>query len=763
LRTARLLSFAALAGLLSCQCGPGEPPAEVDVLALVDPFIGTGGGGYAQAQAFVGASVPFGMVKPGPDSSGGPLGRAGFAHTSGYWYHDERIDGFSQLHFHGTGIEDYGNVLLMPTLGAGADKTSEDGYRQYFRHSLEAASPGYYTVILEETGIEAELTATAHAALHRYRYPATAAEPVVVVDLGHGLGRTGCLESSLRYDPDRRELSGRMLSAGRFTGDDHAFDVFVSATFEPAPVSVTLFRDHEVLGSEREAQGERVGAFVSLPPGVETAQVRVGISYIDVEAARANRDEVEGRDFDQVHEAARAAWRRELSRIEVEALHEDQARIFYTALYHSMLMPTQMSESDGRYVGLDRQVHDDGGRRYYSDFSMWDTYRTLHPLLTLLDPERAADLATTLLRMAEQHGALPRWPLAVNETGTMLGSPASVILADTVLRGGGRFDVAAGLDAMVADADGIPGRSIRGNIQDCLQLGYCPADRVGRGVANTLEYAWADFAIANLARRLGHEDVEARFRQRVGGYAGLWDDGEQFLRGRNSDGSWSQQPFDPEVWTDDFAEGNAWQYLWATPFDVGPFAALFGGVEPMLAKLDSFFELSEATPSPVLVEPFVGYDTYYWHGNEPDIHAAYMYALAGQPWRGERWINWVRRSKYDATPDGLNGNDDAGTLSSWYVFSALGLYPLAGSDLYIIGTPLFPRAVLQLEHGELIIEAAAVDADNIHIQAARLNGRALQRPWLRHDEMITGGLLELEMGSSPSRWSEGEPLAPGSP
>ncbi len=759
-----LFLLAALGALGSCQCEPEpEPPAPANVLDLVDPFIGTGGGGYGQPQAFVGATLPFGMVKPGPDSSGPLMGRTGFVHTAGYWYHDDRIDGFSQLHFHGTGAEDYGNVLLMPTLGADASKTREDGYRQYFRHSQESASPGYYAVTLEDTGIEAELTASTHAAMHRYTYPTDSAEPVVVMDLGHGLGRTGCLDSEVRYDASSGELSGRMLSAGRMTGEDRAFDVFFVASFEPAPASVTLFRDHQVLDSEVETLGERVGAFVHIGAGTRSLLVRIGMSYIDLAAARLNRAEVDGRDFDAVHEAAREAWRQQLARVEIEGGTEGEQRSFYTALYHSMMMPTQMSEADGRYVGLDRRVHDDGGRTFYSDFSMWDTYRTLHPLLNLLYPRRAADFAATLVRMAEQHGALPRWTLAVNETGTMLGSPASIILADTALRGVTDFDQASAYDAMVADADGVEGRSIRGNIDACLVNGYCPADLVGRGAANTLEYAWADFAIANLARALGHDADETRFRQRVGGYAGLWDSDTQFLRGRNADGSWSQDPFDAEVWVDDFAEGNAWQYLWTTPFDVGPFTDLFGGVEPMLTKLDRFFELSKVTPRPVLVEPFTGYDTYYWHGNEPDIHAAYMYALAGRPGRGDAWIDWVRRSKYDDSPDGLDGNDDAGTLSSWYVFSCLGLYPLAGSDLYIVGTPLFSRAVLHLADGDLIVEAPGAGGVNIHVQSVSLDGRNLDRPWLQHGEIAGGGTLRFEMGSTPSNWGASEPLDPFDP
>ncbi|MFH1808149.1 MAG: GH92 family glycosyl hydrolase [Pseudomonadota bacterium] len=753
-----LVVLLSLGAFGSCQCEPDPVPTLVDVVDLVDPFIGTGGGGYSQAQAFVGATLPFGMVKPGPDSSGPLLGSTGFAHTAGYWYHDDHIDGFSLLHFHGTGVEDYGNFLFMPTLGVDASKTSESGYRQFFRHSREQASPGYYQVQLEDLGVDVELTASLHAAVQRYSFAAGSVEPAVVVDLGHGLGRTGCVDSEVQWDASAAELSGRMRNAGRFTGEDRAFDVYLSARFEPAPVSVQLFRDGELLDGVASATGVRSGALVRFADGTRHVLVRAGVSYIDVQAARGNRAEVDGRSFDAVHEDARTRWRELLMRVEIEGGSDAEQRIFYTALYHSLLMPTTMSEADGRSVGLDRQVHDDAGFVYHSDFSMWDTYRTLHPLLGLLYPDKQRDLSRTLLAMAAQHGALPRWPLAVNETGTMLGSPASIILADSAARGVVDFDLPAALDAMVADADGVAGRSIRGGVAQCLAAGYCPADQVGRGVANTLEYAWADFAIANLARQLGDDGIEARFRSRVGGYAGLWDPTEQFLRGRNADGSWSQQPFDPEVWTEDFAEGNAWQYLWATPFDVPTFAALFGSVDAMLDKLDTFFELSEATPRPMLVEPFSGYDLYYWHGNEPDIHAAYLYALAGQPGRGARWIDWVRRSKYSDGPDGLDGNDDAGTLSSWYVFSALGLYPLAGSDVYVVGTPLFKRAVLHLAGGDLVIEAPAADATHLQVQGLGLHGQPQRTPYLRHADLAQGGSLQFTMGAGSSSWGEGEPL-----
>lgn len=746
----------------ACQSEPSlEPEGELAPIDWVDPFIGTGGGGYAQAQCFVGATRPFGMAKPGPDSSGPLLGRTGFAHSSGYWSLDDHIDGLSQLHLHGTGAEDFGNFLLMPSDAALSPGTREDGYKQWFRHSIETASPGYYAVHLEDADVDVELTASTHAAFHRYHFAADA-QPMLVVDFGHGLGRDGGPQSEIALVENGATLSGKMIAAGRFTGEERSYPVWVSAQISPPPSTAQLYVDGALIedglqGGAGQAQGIRSGAFLYFAEGTREVTVQLGMSYVDAEQAATNRAEIEGLSFDQVHQEARDVWSSMLDRVHVEGGRDDDKTIFYTALYHSMMMPTQMSEVGGFYRGLDRQVHQAEGFYYHSDFSMWDSYRTLHPLLNLIAPDKQQDLARSLLAMADQYGAPPRWPLAVNESGSMLGSPAAIILVESLLKGLD-LDAAEVLDVLVADADLLEGHSIRHDFAPCIELGFCPADEVGDSVSKTLEYAWADFAISALAKNQGETDLANRFAQRALGYRGLWDAQTQFLRGRNRDGTWAQEPFDPLEFSDDYTEGNAWQYLWAAPFDVVGLVEMFGGVEPMLSKLDDFFRLAKETPRPMPIEPFAGYDSYYWHGNEPDIHAAYLYALAGQPQRGFAQIDWVRRTKYGTGPDGLDGNDDAGTLSAWYVFSALGLYPLAGSDLYIVGTPLFPRAVLHLPTGDLEIVAPEVDAQHIYVKSLSLNGQALTRPFVHHADLLGGAVLRFEMSASPTTWGQGEVL-----
>ena len=717
------------------------------MLSLVDLFSGGGGAGFGQGQVFVGATVPFGMVKPGPDTTGPLLGDIGFAHTAGYWYPDDTIHGFSQLHLHGTGIEDYGNVLIMPVDGASDVKTNKRGYKQRFRHHTESASPGYYAVLLDSTGTRVELTASKHAALHRYGYADDTDVPGFIVDLGHGLGIDTTPDSEIVFDADRRTVRGWMVNAGRFTGERRSFKVYFSILVDAPMARWGVFEHGALKPGVASARGQAIGAFVELPKGTSQVELRVGMSFIDVAAAEANRQTIEGRTFESVLASAQQSWRAVLDRVSVEGGTDAEQRMFASALYRSYLLPSQLSESDGRYVGLDRAVHRAHGFDYLTDLSLWDTYRTVHPLFALLTPKAQRDVAQSLLVMATQHGALPRWPLGVNETGTMLGSPASIVLADTVLRGVGGIDPSTALDAMIADADGVEGRSIRGSIRHCLAAGYCPADRVGGSVARTLEYAWADFAISNVARHVANDTEADRFEQRSHMWTGHWDPQSQFLRGRMTDGSWSEATVDPFAWTDEFVEGNAWHYLWAVPFDIDLLQTQFGGAEPMLTKLDHFFNMSEQTPTPIVIEEgqFKGPDLYYWHGNEPDIHAAYMYALAGVPDRGAKWIDWVRRSKYSDAPDGLAGNDDAGTLSAWYVFSALGLYPLAGSDRYIVGTPLFDRATLRLDGGDLIITANNRTGGVQRVRKLTFNGTPVDTTTFTHAMIAGGGELVFEL------------------
>ena len=743
----RSICIGALLALAACGSSD-EAPTWADPLASVDPFIGTDGMGFNQGQTFVGPTLPFGMVKPGPDSGGFLTRKASsWAHTSGYWYADNQIEGFSQLHFSGTGIEDYGNFLFMPTDGMNGDKTDEGGYREKFSHDDEEASPGHYGVTFLESRIRVDLGATAHAAHHRYNFPDTVAAPAVLVDVGHGIGDYPALDGGVTVDAAAGTIEGWMLSAGRFTGEANAFPVHFSAKFSKPFATQGVWQGESFLPGTAQAEGTKIGAWVEFDsPG--KVEVQIGVSYIDLEQARVNRAELDDQSFEETRLASESAWKEHLGAIEILGGTKRQQRIFYTSLYHSALMPTQMSEGD-RYVGLDGEVHTESDFTYYSDMSMWDTYRTLHPLMSLLYPKRALDFAKTLLAMREDHGKMVRWPLATNETGTMVGTPASIILADTALRGVDGFDLAKALEVAVEDADGLEGVTTRPPA--CVEHGYCPSDEVGRATSLTLEYGWADFAIANLADAIGQPDIASDFRERAGAYKAHWDPEVGFFRGVNTTGSWAIQDFDSQLQSGDYVEGNAWHYLWAIPFDVIGGSELFGGRQAFVDRLTSFFETSRDTPTPVagiVTMP----DEYYWHGNEPDIHAAFLFALAGVPGLGGQWVDWVRETRYDDAPIGLAGNDDAGTLSAWYVFSSLGIYPLAGSDIYVLAPPIWNESILHLPGGDLRIVAKRAKASDLVLQRATLNGQELDNPWVTHSEIAAGGELVLEMSAEPSNW-----------
>lgn len=707
--------------------------------------------------------MPFGMVKVGPDTSG-DLAAIGFAHAAGYWYPDTFIQGFSHTHMEGTGVADYGNILFMPTVGMDVSKTNEIGYQSRFSHSTEAARPGYYAVTLEDSGIRVELTASERSAAHRYTFPA-GAPPVVLIDVCHTLGTGECRGARIDISPGDRDISGWMINKGDF---GPIFHVYFSAQFNRPIIEYSLWNKGELLpgqsGFEVLENGSDAGAYLGFEvTGATTVEAQVGLSYVSVEQARLNRErEIAGKSFEEIRAAAENAWSKIMGGIEATGGSERERTIFYTALYHSNLMPTLFTDVDGRYVGLDKQIHQADGFRYYTDFSLWDTYHTLHSLLTLLAPDRQREMVVTLVKMYEQHGNFPRWPLASSEAGTMVGTPADIVIAESYLKGIREFDSALAYEGMKKSA-GTDGP--RGGIKDCLAAGFCPADKMGGSVSLTLEYAYADYAIARMARALGLESDHATYLERSQTYRNQWDDDTQFFRPKTTSGSWADpDKFNPAgILQDHYVEGNAWQYLWLVPYDVSGFIQLFGSRDAMLRKLDTFFQSSVENPAAVIPlggTPYPMPDPYYWHGNEPDIHAAYMYTLAGRPDLAPRWIRWIMDTKYTDGPDGLPGNDDAGTLSAWYVFSAMGIYPLAGTDVYLIGSPVFGRSVLHLPDGNFVIEARNASPENLYIRSASLNGRPLREPWFRHADLASGGSLLLTMGSSPSSWGRTDPLVP---
>jgi predicted alpha-1,2-mannosidase len=772
-RTVFVLS---LSLLLACGSSDGDAPTdtssdlgpsdlgdvaqeEVEVTPVarvideVNLHIGTDNFGFAFGASYPGVTLPFGLIQPGPDTAGA-MGNAPILHTSGYFYQDEFIDGFSHGHVHGIGAADYGHVLMMPTLGMDASKTREKGYRSAFSHEEEELWPGYYAVRLADTDVRAELTATERAAMHRYTFH-PGDDAVVIVDLGHAAG--GVIDdAALTLDPEARRIEGWCILHGALSGRHGGIKTYVSITFEQAMEAYGTWTGEELHEGGATADvdfdeaGVRLGAWVAFDVSdAPVVQARVGMSFIDEAAARANAEaEIDHWDFDRVREGAEGAWEELLGAVAVEGGTPAQRTSFYTSLYHSYLMPQLFTDADGRYRGFDEEVRQADGFRFYSNFSLWDTYRTLHSLLVLLVPDVQRDMMVSLLKMYEQDGFLPRWPIGLGEGGSMVGESAFIVLADSLVKGVDDWDHELALEAMLQTSAPEPPKPPAARRRDCLDaylsLGYCPVDAQGGSTSKTMEYAYDDFAVAQLARAIGRDDVADDYAERATWYKNLWNPDTGFFQGRHSDGSFAE--LDPEVWEDYFVEGDAWHYLFFVPHDPDGLAEVFGGADALIERLDFFFESS--VPEQGLLFPGV----YYWHGNEPDLHTAWLYAELGRPDQAQRWSRWILDNKYHTGPSGLDGNDDCGTLSAWYVFTALGFYPVPARDYYLLGSPVFERATLRLPGGELVVRAEGASPEAIYVQSVTWDGEPLTQPRVAHAELASGGELVFVMGTEPSSW-----------
>jgi predicted alpha-1,2-mannosidase len=699
----------------------------------VDVFIGTGGPGYRVGSATPAATTPFGMVKLGPDTMA-ENSAVSALHCSGYYHDDTYIQGFSHLHMHGVGVADQGDVLVMPADGFDATWRDERDWRRAFSHDDERASPGRYEVKLAD-GIRAELTATPHAGLHRYTFPADT-DPVLIFDLEHVLGGRN-VGAEITIDAEAGVVSGYMTNSGSFSGGSSAYPVYFYARVEGGIDDFGTWDDAGHEAGRAAAAGIDLGAWIAVAPEMSMA---VGVSLVDVAAAAANlsAEIPEGRSFGEVADAARQAWIDALATFHVEGGDADGRTIFWTSVYHLLQMPTQYSDHDGRYVGFDRQVHEEGDHTWHSDLSMWDTYRTAHPAYALFYPDKNADFAQSLVRMREQGGAFPRWPIASWEGGSMLGDPASIVLADAVVKGNTDWDVDAAWPLLRAQAmgEGSTPYNARPDIATIERLRYYPSDVVGASVAWTLENAWADWSLAQYAEAIGQHADAAHFAWRALGYNQVFDPAVGFFHARRSDGTFDPE-FDEHGWADEYTEGNAWQYLWLAPWDPDGLAELLGGPETARARLEQFFQ--EAVTEGLVATPPFG----YWHGNEPDIHAAYLFAPWGDHDATARWVRWIEDERYFADPDGLNGNDDAGTLSAWYIFSALGFFPIAGTTEYILGIPRFPYARFRLGDGWFTVSATG---EGPSVSEVTLDGVAIEGPTLRHDRLVPGGHLAFTLG-----------------
>jgi len=745
------LLAAGLGGSLTRPAGAAGAKTS-DLCGYVDPFIGTGGHGHT----FPGATVPFGMVQLSPDTD-----VARWDACSGYHHDDTSIMGFSHTHLSGTGVGDMLDVLVVPATGPvrlqpGSLQSPEGGYRSRFDHSDERASPGYYRVLLKDSGVEAELTATARAGLHRYRF-GHGESGHLLIDLCHGAQDTDAEVQTKITDASLRVVGNNTLVGGRCVHQWADGRVIYFALQVSRPFAAVEFysNDRALPSGSVEARGARLKCALHFPDAsAAPLLVKVGISAVDIEGALHNlQSEIPAWDFEAVHSAARAAWEKELSRILIKGGTNADRRIFYTALYHATLAPTLFSDVDGRYRAMDSVVRQlPPGTNNYSTYSLWDTYRALHPLFTLIQRERTTDLVAGLVRMAEESPfGPPIWPLQGIETRCMIGWHSAVVLAEAYAKGFPGIDYARAWPVFRRRAFDNPSNGL-GEYQ---RLGFIPSDTVEEAVSKTLEYAYDDWAMATLAEAAGATDDAKILRERSRNYRNLFDRETGFMRPRSADRRW-MEPFDPRAmghtsrWKD-FTECNSWQATFLNQHDIPSYMEMFGGPAAFERKLDELFTTSSQLPAdaPPDIAGLVGQ---YAHGNEPSHHIAYLYAYCGAHHKTQSRVRMLLHTMHHAEPDGVAGNEDCGQMSAWYLMSALGLYAVDPvSARYVFGSPLFDRAQLQVAPGrELIIEARNNAPDHPYIQSVRWNGRPYSKAWISHAELAKGGHLVFELGPEPN-------------
>jgi predicted alpha-1,2-mannosidase len=729
-RTARACAVVVTLGVLLFV--PQVWSEENDPVDLVDPFIGTGGHGHT----YPGATRPFGMVQLSPDTR-----LEGWDGCSGYHDSDDVVYGFSHTHLSGTGVGDYGDILFMPVTGTplldngyGADPAT--GYASRFFKRRERAGAGWYSVALADYGILVELTATKRTGFHRYHYPA--GRPAhVIVDLTH---RDEVVESAIRVVGDDT-IEGFRRSTGWARDQVVHFVAQFSKPFDRAALA-----NHDViLPGVTFVEGRSVKGVLAFGDAGGELLVKVGISAVDVEGARRNlMAESPGWEFDAVREAARESWNAALRRIEIHGGTDEHRIIFNTALYHSLLAPNLFSDVDGRYRGIDRRIHHADGRQQYTVFSLWDTFRATHPLFTLIEPQRTREFIETMLSIYEQGGRLPVWELAANETDTMIGYHSVSVIADAWLKGIRDFDELQALTAMVDGAS----RDHFG-LEAYKRQGFIGSEDDGESVSKTLEYAYDDWCIARMAEEVDREAIAGEFYRRSQAWRHLLDPQTGFMRPRRNQ-QWLE-PFDPRRVDNNYTEANAWQYSFFVPHDVEGLIETLGGEERFVERLDELFTADNRTTGRDQAD-ITGLIGQYAHGNEPSHHMAWLYHYAGRPDKSSEMVHRIIDTLYAADPDGLSGNEDCGQMSSWFVFAALGLYPVApcSPDYLLIG-PVFDRSVLNLESGrrfEIRVDRTA--AADRYITAATLNGEPLSRSYLKHGEIASGGELQLVLGPRPN-------------
>lgn len=726
----------------------------------VNPFIGTDYHGHT----FPGASLPGGMVQLGPDTD-----IHGWDWSSGYHYSDSSVMGFSHLHRSGMGAGDWGDILIMPTTGElkvvpGSKSNPGEGYRSGFSHKEEVASPGYYAVELKDYDIKAELTVTPRAGFHKYTFPKSGSSHILI-DLKHGIGDS-CTASKVRI-VNNTEIEGFRSSTGFVKNQN----VYFCAQFNKPFGSSGTWSEMDIKPGSMEESGSQIGAFVNYATmSDETIEVKVGISYTSIDEARLNLiKEIPTWKFDRVREEARNIWNKELNKIEVKigtdvdkTYNNEKLVTFYTALYHSLLFPAIFGDADGKYTGLDDQVHSSKNFTYTSDFSLWDTFRAEMPLLTLIEPERNKDAINTMIAQYEQAGWLPTPQQFGNSyTNDMIGDHPVVVFLDAYMKGIKDFDVEKAYEAVRKNAMETPSEHrSRGRVglEYYMKFGYLPYDKINQSVSRTLEYAYNDWCVAQLAKNLNKTDDYEIFMKRSANYKNVFDTITGLARPKDSLGLWLS-PFNPTFIGHGkerhYTEATAWQYTWFVPHDIPGLIDLEGGKGKFIQKLDTLFTMSSEIQSKV--SDVTGLIGQYAQGNEPSHHAIYLYDYAGAPWKAQDMVRNVMDSLYSSGPAGLCGNEDMGQMSAWFIFSAMGFYPVTpGQNTYAIGSPVFDKVTIHLDKtyytgDKFVIEAKNNSKKNRYIQSAVLNGKILNKPWIDHSDIKNGGSLIFQMGPEPNK------------
>lgn len=735
-----------------------DPGADIvatkpSILDYVNPFIGTGFGGGNIGSCYPGANVPFGLVKASPDT-GTATSQPGFSHTAGYQYSDPYLLGFSHNHLHGTGIPDYGNVLLMPFAGQmTAERATRYGRKVPLDHSKEIASPGYYRTTLAASSVvdvDVSIVATTHCAYHSYAYHWVGFGRILL-DASASEGDGHSKGGALTIDAKNGIVRGWNHNNGQFSGRYDGYDVWFEVQFNRPPDGTIGTWNGSALSEGSAAvtassDPANFGAWLTFNTNMQSLEAKVCLSYVDAAgASEAMKTELPGWDFEAAKKSAEAAWQKELVRFDIESTDQTALTNFYTAVYHALQMPTIWSDVDGRYRGFDKKIHQTSGWHYVTDMSLWDTFRTAHPLYALVWPDVQRDALHSLAAMRDQGGYVPRWPMGGGEGGSMIGAHGASVAADSYLKGITDFETDTLYQGLKQTLSGpLPSGAYGGcgGISEFIDKGFVPFEADSGSVSDTLEYAYDSFCMAEWSKAMGKTADTAIWIARATNYKNLWDPKTQFFRAKHQDGTFTE-PFDPTYWSlagnPEYVEGSPWQWLWFVPHDEEGLRGLFNGNEAFVAKLESFFEQAK------LGFDFLLPTAFYYHGNEPDIGAAFLFTQAGRPDLTQKWTRWILETNYKTTPDGLIGNDDAGTLAAWYVFAAIGLYPKPCVPGYYVTAPLFDKATVHLPGGDFVVQATGAAAGKVKIKSATWNGKALTEMWLQHADVAKGGTLLLQM------------------